>query len=182
MLWALEVRPTDSPRGKVTPRPPTRTDAEAVAREVVVTLKIPTPTPHVAPRTTERDGTMMVVGHPLWLWTDDGDTATTTETRYGITLTLTARRDTTTFAMGDGATVTCLATTPYDPTTPPGAPSPTCGYRYQKASLPKGSYTVTATSHWTVDWSGLSFTGTLPLTSSGTADIPVGEFQAVVIR
>lgn len=180
MLWALELRPDVGTGGTSAPRPPTRTDAEAVAREVILTLKVAKPTPRIAPRTTERDGNMMVVGYPLWLWAEDGNTASTTETRYGLTFTLDARRDKTVFDMGDGFVVTCLATTPYEPTTAPGTPSPTCGHRYRKASLPRGTYTVTATSHWTVTWSGLGFSGTLPLTSSDSVHIPVGELQSVV--
>lgn len=181
MLWALEVAPAVGVPGSTSaPRPPTRTDAEAVAREVILTLKVAKPTPRIAPRTTERDGNMMVVGYPLWLWAEDGNTASTTETRYGLTFTLDARRDKTVFDMGDGFVVTCLATTPYEPTTAPGTPSPTCGHRYRKASLPRGTYTVTATSHWTVTWSGLGFSGTLPLTSSDSVHIPVGELQSVV--
>ena len=85
------------------------------------------------------------------------------------------------FTMGDGESVTCRnAGTVWTRAVEPGAESPTCGYRYQKPSLPKGNYTVTARTHWAVDWSINGATGSLPMVQETTTELPVGELQALV--
>ena len=53
--------------------------------------------------------------------------------------------------MGDGSSITCQgAGTPYRKSVAPGTPSPRCGHRYEKPSLPKGDYTVSAVGYWVV--------------------------------
>ncbi|MDF9576131.1 hypothetical protein P5784_29140, partial [Bacillus cereus] len=85
------------------------------------------------------------------------------------------------FAMGDGHTVTCTRTTPWNTPVNPDADSPTCGYRY--ATLPKGghSYTVTATTPWTITWSVLGKSGTTTLTKSDATTIPIHEILSVLV-
>ena len=83
--------------------------------------------------------------------------------------------------MGDGTTVTCTgpdaAGTPYhdayDLT-----PSPTCGHIYQKQGNP---HTITATSHWTVDWTGAGQSSTIPIDVTATTTRIIGELQAITI-
>ena len=84
--------------------------------------------------------------------------------------------------MGDGSIVQCTTMTPYSDSVVAGAPSPTCGYTYEVASLPKGNYAVSATAHWAVDWSALGYSGTIPMDITDTTELPVGELQAVVVR
>lgn len=79
--------------------------------------------------------------------------------------------------MGDGNTVKCATTTPWNHV--PRSKSPTCGYVYAKKSLPKGSYLVTATATWTVTWTGAGQTGTFEMQQSGSTPLPVGELRAV---
>lgn len=62
----------------------------------------------------------------------------------------------------------------------PGQASPVCGYTYQKPSLPKGSYTVTATTHWSVAWNANGQTGLIPFVQSTSTTLPVGELQTLV--
>ena len=82
-----------------------------------------------------------------------------------------------------GTTLTCTTATPYPLPRPAtlGQPSPDCGHTYTRASLPKGTYTITATAHWQVHWAGLGHTGTLPTTTTATRTLGVGELQAVVV-
>lgn len=67
-----------------------------------------------------------------------------------------------------------------DRSTPPGAESPTCGYRYKKPSLPKGDYTVTAQTRWLVDWTINGVSGSIPVVQEATTALPVGELQSLV--
>ena len=55
------------------------------------------------------------------------------------------------------------------------SPSPTCGYHYTQ----QGTFTVTATSHWEVVWSGIGQTGTIPVSFTSTATITMGEVQVL---
>ncbi|MEA5052469.1 MAG: hypothetical protein VB093_03355 [Propionicimonas sp.] len=153
--------------------------AEMLARHLIVRLQLPTPTPQFGPDPNDNEWHMAVVGYPLWLWTDGPDTVSASESAYGYTFTLRARYRSTTFTMGDGRTTSCTRTTAYRESVKPGTKSPTCGYTYTKPS--KGSYTVTATTHWDVHWSVAGFSGTLPGTHSATRSLPVGELQALVV-
>ena len=178
--WALQALTV--PPGESAPAP-TRTDVEAVMRTVILTLTLPEPTTHLGPDPTANRWNMAVVGYPLWLWADGNPHLTTTTTQYGHTFTLTAQRTHLTFTMGDGTTLTCTTATPYPLPRPAtlGQPSPDCGHTYTRASLPKGTYTITATAHWQVHWAGLGHTGTLPTTTTATRTLGVGELQAVVV-
>jgi hypothetical protein len=125
---------------------------------------------------------MAAVGYPLWLWTD-GPTAVSSRVRaYGVTFTLRADWQSTTFDMGDGHQVTCTRTLVYPSNTKPGRKSPACGYTYLTSSLPKGNYTVTATTNWSISWRALGQSGSVPGSHSGTWSLPVGELNALVVK
>lgn len=180
--WAREALPDDPANPRPARRPPTRAEIEQTVREVVLELQLPTHAPRIGPDPSANEWGMAVVGHPLWLWTDAARTLSTSRDRYGMMFDLSARLQRVDFAMGDGRTVRCATTTPYRAGVRPGTPSPTCGHVYDTASLPAGSYTVTATSHWTVAWSGMGLSGTLPASLTASRAVPVGELQAVVTR
>lgn len=180
--WAQEALPDDPTNPRPARRAPTRAEIEATVREVVLELQLPTHAPRIGPDPSANEWNMAVVGHPLWLWTDAARTLSTSRDQYGMTFDLSARLERVDFAMGDGATVRCGTTTPYRAGVRPGTPSPTCGHVYATASLPRGSYTVRATSHWTVAWSGMGLAGTLPASFTASRAVPVGELQAVVTR
>ena len=162
--------------------PPTRDQVESVVRTLVARLRLPDSVPTFGPDPSVNEWNMAVVGHPLWLWVDTPDRMATSVSGYGITIRMDAKRSGLTFAMGDGSAVRCTTMTPYTESVEAGAPSPTCGYTYSKASLPKGSYTVTATAHWVIDWSAIGYTGTIPMNIADSRELPVGELQAVVVR
>lgn len=122
---------------------------------------------------------MLAVGFPLWLWTAGPATVTTSVSSGGEMFTMTARRKSVAFAMGDGRSVTCNSMTPYDRSVKPGTPSPTCGYVYLRPSLPAGSYTVRSTVNWEVSWSVAGYSGVLPTTRTASRALPIGELVAL---
>jgi len=153
-----------------------------LARTLIVRLQLPDPTPRFGPDPSVNEWKMAAVGYPLWLWTD-GPTVVSSRVRaYGITFTLRADWQSTTFDMGDGHQVTCSRTLVYPSNTKPGRKSPACGYTYLTSSLPRGNYTVTATTHWRISWRALGQSGSLPGTHSGQWSLPVGELNALVVK
>ncbi len=127
-----------------------------------------------------RPGRVGIIGMPTWMWVDDPSSRTVgpitrSASAGGVTVTATAALDRIVWRMGDGTSVTCAGRgTPYaDGYGRRG--SPTCGHTYTRA----GTYTVTATSYWTVDWTGLGQTGTIPLDFARSATITMGEAQVL---
>ena len=161
---------------------PSRDRVERTVRSLVSRMELPLPVPLVGPDPSVNEWNMAVVGYPLWLWTDNPESMSSTVTGNGITITMRARRGATTFDMGDGKKVSCSKMTPYPARVKPATPSPTCGYAYGWPSLPQGNYTVTASSRWVVDWSALGFEGSIPVTVSAQRALPVGELHALVVR
>lgn len=157
-----------------------QTTARQLARHLVVRLQLPEPTPQFGPDPSDNEWNMIAVGYPLWLWTEGPTTVTATESAYGYTFTLRAHYRSTTFELGDGTATRCTDTTRYRRTTKPGTASPTCGHTYLEAPR-DGTYTVSATTHWDVDWSVAGFSGTLPGTHSASRELRVGELQAIVV-
>jgi hypothetical protein len=149
--------------------------------EVRVALHLPDPTPRFGPDPSVNEWKMLAVGYPIWLWTDAPTELSATATHDGLSMTLRAEWTSTSFEMGDGHTVTCTKTTEY-PKHPDryGAPSPTCGYTYQKRSKPGHDYTVTASTHWLVSWATGGHSGTLTTTYAGRRMLPIGELQALI--
>ena len=96
--------PPADPANPASARPPLAAVRE-LAREVVLSLQLPDATPHIGPDPSVNEWNMAVVGYPLWLWVGGPDRVTITETAYGMTITITAVRNATTFTMGDGGTV-----------------------------------------------------------------------------
>lgn len=186
-LWPVDqVLPTDFERASadvcgIEGARPTRADVERMVHSLSASLRVPDPTINLGPEPSANEWNMSVVGLPIWLWTDTPRTASSSNNGGGMTIMINADLDKLVFTMGDGTQVTCSTWTPYTPANA-GDPSPTCGHVYSKPSLPKGDYTITATAYWTAQWSAMGYSGTLPLLSSATRTLPVGELQAVVIR
>lgn len=160
---------------------PSRADVERMVHNLSASLKVPAPTIQLGPEPSVNEWNMSVVGLPIWLWTDTPRSASSTNSGSGMTININATLDKLSFDMGDGKTVTCNTWTPYTSALA-GDPSPTCGHTYSRPSLPKGEYTINATATWTAQWSAMGYTGTLPLRSTATRQLPVGELQAVVVR
>lgn len=125
-------------------------------------------------------GRIGVVGMPTWMWAEQPDAltwgpVTRTAGSGGFTVTATAHVAKVVWSMGDGETVVCRsAGTPYRDKFGKKS-SPDCGHTYGK----EGMYRVRATSHWTVDWTGMGQSGAIPLTFSETAVVTIGEAQVL---
>lgn len=165
------------------PAPPQQTvSLEAIAISVATEIYLPALAPKFGPDPSVNEWKMLAVGYPVWLWTDVPASVHSSATQQGITVTLSARPTSTSFEMGDGGTVRCVAMTPYTVAVKPGTPSPDCGYTYRRPSLPQGSYTVTAITRWQVSWSAVGQSGTFAMNRAGSRQLPIGEIQAVINR
>ncbi|XXM93150.1 hypothetical protein WM457_02986 (plasmid) [Clavibacter nebraskensis] len=127
------------------------------------------------------------VGIPVWLWVNNPAPLsygpyTETGTLGGTTVTATAKVSSVTWKSGDGQSVTCGTGTPFNLAAMKdqlAQDSPTCGFRFQKTSG-SGEFTVTATSHWTVTWTGGGTSGQIAVRdTSSSANVRVGELQSV---
>ncbi len=166
--------PTPWPSGSAT-------SVASVAKKAALDLVLPRVAPKVGPDPGLNQWRMAVVGYPLWLWVDGPSKVSSSTVQDGIRVDLSARLDRVVFEMGDGGKVSCSRFAVYTSGVKPGTPSPSCGYVYQKASLPKGTYRVSATAHWVVDWSAAGLSGSLEVPVNGTRELPVGELQAVIV-
>lgn len=155
---------------------------EAIAISVATEVYLPAPAPKFGPDPSVNEWKMLAVGYPIWLWAVVPGSVHSSATQQGITVTLSARPVATSFDMGDGQTIRCAAMTPYTSAVRPGTPSPDCGYTYRRPSLPRGSYTVTATTRWEISWSAVGQSGTFALNRAGSRELPIGEIQAVINR
>ncbi|MCK0116997.1 hypothetical protein MWU57_08105 [Isoptericola sp. S6320L] len=126
-------------------------------------------------------GSVGLVGMPTWMWAAEPSESsagpiTRSASAGGTTVTATGRLDRIVWSMGDGsAPVACGVGTSYADSYGK-ASSPDCGHHYTK----QGRYTVTATSYWTVEWSGGGQNGSIPLEFSDSTQITMGEAQVVV--
>lgn len=157
-------------------------DPETVAYVALADLALKAPTPGIGPPPSLNKWDMAAVGYPLWLWAQGNtDPAPVSDSVYTLSVSLDARVAKIDFVMGDGNTVTCSGTdTKWTPAAKAGQESPTCGYRYSKPSLPKAKYTVTARTHWAIDWSINGQSGTIPYVQTASTQLPVGELQVLV--
>jgi hypothetical protein len=126
-------------------------------------------------------GSVGLVGMPTWMWAaEPSESSTGPITRSasagGTTVTATGRLERILWSMGDGSTpVACGAGTPYADSHGM-ASSPDCGHHYTE----QGRYIVTATSYWTVEWSGGGQSGSIPLQFEDSTQITMGEAQVLV--
>lgn len=165
------------------PNPPPRVTPVELARSAYNKLPLTVPTIVLSPTGQQ------LVNLPTWLsvtgWAVK--TATTgvpkTLVTPAVSVTATATPKSVVWSTGDGATVTCAGPgTVFKTGDDPSSASPTCGhtYRVSSAAQPGAAFTVTATMHWSVSWSGAGQGGTFPdLTTTATARVPVAESQAL---
>ena len=122
------------------------------------------------------------VGFPVWMWSGRSETTTGPVTRTAsagpISVTATAVLARIAWAMGDGTIVTCLGPGTTFTDNQAGRPSPTCGHVYLRKA-DGGAFTIAATSHWEIRWSGggQSAFQTLDLTSH--VRLPVREVRTL---
>lgn len=125
-----------------------------------------------------------LVNLATWLWLSSGWAPMSASVSVpGVSVTATARPRLVVWSMGDGAVVTCGGPgTPFRAGKDPAAVSPDCGHTYRSSSAgqPGQAFSVSATVHWTVTWSGAGQNGTFPdMTTTGITALRVAESQAL---
>lgn len=157
-------------------------DPQVVAYQAVAQLKLTAPKPMIGPPPDINRWKMAAVGYPLWLWAEgDLDPPAVTDNVAGLAVALDARLIKVSYDMGDGNTVVCTdVSRPWTRSVAPGAASPVCGHRYERPSLPRGKYAITAEAEWAVDWRINGAGGTLPFFQTASTELPVGELQVLV--
>ncbi len=157
---------------------PAGPDPRVLAEQAIASMNLRPISIGIVPE--DRPGSVGLVGMPVWLWAAGPDAQswgpiTRSASASGVTVTATAKVQRVRWQMGDGAVVVC---------TGPGtvyedrfgrADSPTCGYSYPK----QGTYTVRAETQWSVVWSGMGQSGTIPVTLNRATTITIGELQVV---
>jgi hypothetical protein len=156
-------------------------DPEELARRALASISLLPPRIAIAPRKSKGPG---LVGLPVWMWASPGENyfgpLSASASDRGLTVSITATVDRIVWDMGNGDKVTCAGPgTPYRVDgAHAGGPSPDCGY---DAGYPRaGTYPVSATTFWTVQWSGGGQRGEIAQTrTSGTVQIQIDELQVV---
>jgi hypothetical protein len=157
-------------------------DPRALARQAIDSMVMHGPEIRMAPPPGSNSA---VVGVPVWMWTDRGEHITglteASASAGGVTVTAVGQVSEVRWDMGDGHSVACGVGTPY--VAGADGPSPDCGYTYATAStrhVPGGGpWPITATSTWTITWSGGGLSGTETLQLSSSAELIVGEVHVL---
>ena len=151
-----------------------------IATQVAASVTLPLNSPVFGPSPTQNQWGMIPVGYPLWLWTtSDQTTVTTSAEANGLTVSVTATRQSVTYVMGDGHQVSCTRfTVRPSHLADPMQKSPTCGYVYQTT----GQFTITATTSWLIAWSAAGESGSFTVTDTASSPtlLPVGELSSVI--
>jgi hypothetical protein len=153
-------------------------DPETLAQQAVASMQLQAIQVGIVPEA--RAGSVGLVGMPNWMWVSAPDASTfgpitRTASAGGWNVSATAKVASVSWDMGDGLVVTCAGPgTPYE-SSYGASSSPDCGHTYSR----QGYYTVRATSHWVVAWSGIGQAGTIPLDLTQTADVTIGEAQVL---
>ncbi|MEU1836216.1 hypothetical protein [Micromonospora chersina] len=156
-------------------------DPEELARRALASISLLPPRVAVAPRRSKGPG---LVGLPVWMWASGGASyfgpLRASASDRGLTVEITARVTRIVWTMGDGTRVTCTGPgTPYTADGPrAGRTSPDCGY--DRGYARAGTYQVSATTFWTVEWSGGGESGEIAQSRvSGTVPVEINELQVV---
>lgn len=160
-------------------------DPEVLARRAVASLQLQPIALGSGPEVLESNPESLgAVGMPNWLWADEtapnmtGPVSASASER-GFTVTVRARLAHIVWDLGDGSpSIECGIGQRFDPRTM-GVDTPVvCGRQagYQK----QGEYTITATSHWVIDWSGIGESGVIEMDLDTSGTVRIGEIQTVI--
>lgn len=157
-------------------------DPRELAQQAIASMTLRAPEIRMAPPPGSLSG---LVGLPVWMWVeaapDTTGPAQASASAGGVTVTAVAQVSRVLWDMGDGTTVVCGLGTPYPPGT--AGESPDCGHVYAEASsrhVPGGGpWPITATSTWTITWSGGGLSGSETLELSSSAELFVGELHVL---
>ena len=158
-------------------------DPAVLAAQIIARMAFTGPTIVTAPPQGANSG---VVGLPIWMWADPSPATTgplsDSDAQGGVSVSVTGVVTQIVWDMGDGNSVTCGHGTPY-----PGGgvdtPSPDCGYTYATASTNhvagEGPWPITATSTWTITWSGGGEAGTEIIEASSAGEMMISELYVL---
>ncbi|MCB5910387.1 ATP/GTP-binding protein [Streptomyces pinistramenti] len=156
-------------------------DPAVLTQQAVDRMRLSGPEIGIVPK----PGGSGLVGLPVWMWTAKTAEAygpnSASATAGAVTVTATAKVSKIVWDMGDGHTVTCTtAGTPYKPSYG-NKTSPDCGHHYRRSSKdePGDKYPVTATSTWTIDWSGGGQSGQLTQTRRSRTQVTIGQLKVL---
>lgn len=152
-------------------------DPAALAVCAVAQLTVPGPQIILSPHPSDNKWNVSAVGLPIWVSSDSPSVVSTTASEQGIDILMTAKRGSVRFDWGDGTSTVCSVMRPRPGGTDPLVASPDWRLTYLRA----GDHTVIATAGWAVYWQALGQCGVLPLTSAASTQVPVREFESVVI-
>lgn len=157
------------------PLPP---DPRVLAEQAVASMRLKAVNIGIVPEPGA--GSVGIIGMPTWMWADAASESTwgpirRTASAAGFTVTAVAKANKVVWNMGDGRKVTCTTQgTPYQDSYGKRS-SPDCGHTYTR----QGRYAVSATSYWTVTWTGIGQSGVIPLDFTRTTSIAMGESQVI---
>ena len=175
----LIFEPSESPD----PRPAGAPEPVVLARVAVERMDLHAPDIGLWPHPLEElpDG-YNYVGWNNWMWIKNPNPntwgpITKTVTQSGHSITATAAVTHLTWEMGNGDTKTCGKGVEHPEHNTRNEKSPGCGYVYHQT----GNYTITATAHWAIVWTGLGQQGTIEMDLTTQAHTKVVEVSAVNI-
>ncbi|TGO05355.1 putative ATP/GTP-binding protein [Serinibacter arcticus] len=150
-------------------------DEGAAARRALAQLDLDPVTIAMAPQPNLNEPNVLI-GAPAYFWATGGAPAigplTSTVTQDGLTITLNATLDSVTYDTGDGTTLTCtrdqVASAPSSMSL---QDDPDCGHCWTAS----GTYTLTATSAWTITWQGPTQNGAFDYALGSTIDVAVTD-------
>ena len=157
---------------------PAGPDPAVLAQQAIASMNLRPISIGIVPE--DRPGSVGLVGMPVWLWAASPDAQswgpiTRSASASGVTVTATAKVQRVRWQLGDGAVVVCGGKGTVYEDRFGKADSPTCGYTYRK----QGTYTVRAESQWSVAWSGMGASGTIPVLLTDSTTITIGELQVI---
>ncbi|WP_143674029.1 ATP/GTP-binding protein [Streptomyces caniscabiei] len=156
-------------------------DPAVLAQQAVDKMLLAGPDININPKPGGRG----LVGMPVWMAVDQSPTTwgpnTASASAGGVTVTATAKVSQVVWAMGDGASVTCTGAGTVYQKSYGLKKSPDCGHVYTQPSndVAGGTYKVTATSTWVINWQGGGANGQLTEVRSSSVAVTIVESQAV---
>lgn len=152
-------------------------DPIVVASRAAAQLTVPDPVFVLDPQPSVNKWNALAVGLPIWIVAENPAPVSTAVSEQGIDIAMTAVRGEVRFDWGDGTNSVCTQMRPRPANSPPLQQSPDCGHTYLK----RGDYTITASAAWAVNWQAAGQTGGLPLISTAAVQVPIREFETVVV-
>ncbi|MEU9072069.1 ATP/GTP-binding protein [Streptomyces sp. NPDC048306] len=172
IFWAAEAPEADA------------IDPAVVAQMALDKMTLAPPAIDINPK----PGGKGLVGMPVWMAVDQSPTTygpnSATATAGGVTVTATAKVQSIVWSMGDGTSVTCNGPGTVYQKSFGMKQSPDCGHVYRQTSSeqPGGTFKVSATATWAVDWQvagGGGQSGQLTEVRDAAVAVTIVESQAV---